>query len=200
MAAKDKGAEPKEETAPVEKAGEAGTTREKKRGKAKDLPCRRAFAQDPKAQQVFLDALADLPNITRACKLANVGRDAPYALKESDPKFAAKWARAWRHGIQSYADRGISRGYEQSDTMMIFMLKKYDPERFGDVIRTEHTGKDGGPIVTINATVEMTPPELEAAEHRAAEYVQRAKMRELEATVVAALPAGDNGKSNGSAN
>ena len=43
-----------------------------------------------KLETVFLDALAETCNVSRACKAAGVGRMTVYEWREADPEFAAR--------------------------------------------------------------------------------------------------------------
>src|SRR4051794_36256012 len=83
--------------------------------------------------------------ITEWC---NVHREFSVAVSRAK----AKRARWWEECAREIAQRGGPGGQA---TMVIFGLKNHAAEDYKEVARREHTGKDGGPIVT----VELTPEE-----------------------------------------
>lgn len=50
-----------------------------------------------------------------------------------------------------------TKHYPPETTAAIFWLKNRHPNRWKDIKRSELTGKDGGPIPTVNANLEITP-------------------------------------------
>lgn len=102
----------------------------------------------------FLDALADGLSVSDAAKAAGVPIRTIYNWREGDPAFAAEWATAYTIGadnLEAEAQRRAVKGVEEpvfhggkivgtvtrySDTLLIYMMKARDPERFCDRART----------------------------------------------------------------
>lgn len=93
----------------------------------------------PKKQMVavdwkvtFLDALRESPIISEACKAAGVSRTTAYRHRDLAPEFAVDWEKALRIGMSSLEDVAIKRAKDGSDTLMIFLLKAHDPDKYQD--------------------------------------------------------------------
>ena len=120
-------------------------------------------------KQVFLGALAKIPNVTFACRTAHVSSPTVYKHRELDQVFREGWERSLIAGIErleqaSYerATDGVPRGVwmkdqkgkikkvetirDYSDTLAIFLLKAHKPDKYRETFKTELSGPDGGPI------------------------------------------------------
>lgn len=115
-------------------------------------------------REVFLAALRKSPNVSAAARKAGYTRQWVYALRQQDEEFAAAWDDALAEAMDTAegeiyrrAVRGvIKRVYyegdkkivvrEYSDTLLIFLAKSHRPEVYRETVRSEVTGKDGGPI------------------------------------------------------
>lgn len=80
----------------------------------------------------FLKALSEEPNVSRACKEARVPRSTAYHAREEDAKFRQAWDEAIDDGVDVLEQEARRRALTGSDTLMIFLLKAYRRERFGD--------------------------------------------------------------------
>jgi len=116
----------------------------------------------PKTRARFLEALETTCNVTKACRLARVGRRSIYEWRDDDPAFKADWeksldrasdlleeeaVRRAQHGVKKPVFQGGKRvGYvqEYSDTLMIFLLKGAKPKKYGD--RTTLAGDKENPL------------------------------------------------------
>lgn len=98
----------------------------------------------PEKREKFLNKLREIPNVSRACRLAKVSRMTVYRLKESDPDFAAAWADALEEGIETLEAKAFERAKRDSDTLMIFLLKAHKPQIYRD--RLALTDGEGGPL------------------------------------------------------
>lgn len=105
-------------------------------------------------QGVFLEGLAEGMTIEDAAIGANSSRSQVYRWRKSDPEFATAWNDAYAIGastLEAAAQRRAVDGTrrpvfhqgevcghitEYSDTLLIFLLKARDPERFCDKTRT----------------------------------------------------------------
>ena len=80
----------------------------------------------------FLRELAEVPNAARACELAKIELAAATALRDSDEKFRADWDQALAVGVSKLEEEAIKRAREDSDRLMIEMLRALRPDKYGD--------------------------------------------------------------------
>lgn len=115
-------------------------------------------------RDVFLAALRKSPNVAAAARKAGYTRQWVYKLRQEDEDFAAAWDDAigeamdtaegeiYRRAVRGvvrkvfYRDQVIDTVREYSDTLLIFLAKAHRPEVYRETVRSELTGKDGGPI------------------------------------------------------
>lgn len=126
----------------------------------------------PEWQAKFIENLAETANVSAAARAVRISRQHLYRLRDENPEFAAAWLEAERLGtgvLEGEAARRAHKGTlkpvfykgqkcgtvrEYSDTLLIFLLKARDRERFGDKVQSELTGKGGGPIQSVSMTRE----------------------------------------------
>ena len=112
----------------------------------------------------FLASLAVAGTVTRACRLAGVGRQTAYDFRRRDPDFAAEWKDALEDACDALelearkrAMEGVERpvyqggklvGHtrEYSDLLLIFLLKANRPEKYRESHKLEVTGPNGTPL------------------------------------------------------
>lgn len=98
----------------------------------------------------FLAELAKSGNISAAARGAGLSRSHAYALRASDPEFAAEWADALEEAVDSLEAEARRRAIEgvdsphfhggqltgtvkkYSDSLLMFLLKAHRPERYRD--------------------------------------------------------------------
>jgi hypothetical protein len=116
-------------------------------------------ALTPDLQQTFLATLAATGNVKASALAAGVHRDTAYALRASEPAFAAAWASALEDAtdtLEAEARRRAVDGVGEpifqggkylgeitkySDTLLLALLKAHRPEKFRDkVTKHEHSG------------------------------------------------------------
>jgi hypothetical protein len=132
----------------------------------KQKPAPKKGARKPAVwERAFLSCLAKTGNVTKACKLAKIAdRSSVYNARKAFPDFAAAWddakeqaadaleAEAHRRGVNGVKrpvyQGGELVGYttEYSDTLLIFLMKGANPEKF----RERYEVKHGGRVTTIN--------------------------------------------------
>jgi len=113
----------------------------------------------PEKKADFLTALASCGNVTEACRIADVSRNAMYMWKSDEPDFATQWKKYLAAGTELLEDEAIRRAREgwdepvfhqgaiagsirkYSDTLLIFLLKGQMKEKYGDKQTIEHTGE-----------------------------------------------------------
>lgn len=119
--------------------------------------------QSERLKKRFLESFAMTGNITLSCKTVGIGsRNTIYKWQEDDDAFASAYreaeisstelmeAEAHRRGVLGYdkpvfqqgAQVGVIREY--SDTLLIFMLKARNPDKYRD---NANAGASGQPLV-----------------------------------------------------
>lgn len=104
----------------------------------------------------FLADLAEWCNVTHACAAAGVDRKTAYKDRANNPDFAAAWDDAIEASVELLEQRARERAVDQSDTLMIFLLKAHRPERYRERREIEHSGKGGGPIEIRSVTIDLS--------------------------------------------
>lgn len=100
-------------------------------------------------RQQILGALRAGADVGIAASIVNCSRQAIYALRKRDPKFADAMDEA-----RAFADEKVVRALfkaasqEGNVTAMIFWLKNRRPDQWRDRQQVEHSGKEGAPIET----------------------------------------------------
>jgi hypothetical protein len=125
--------------------------------------------QTPEKREKFLAALAETPNVSRACLAACISKTAAFTWRKVDPDFAAAWEEALKVGVTALEEevhRRAFEGYDEpvyyqgatcgvmrkySDTLAIFLLKSHNPAKYRENTRMELTGADGGPVQVTDA-------------------------------------------------
>ena len=115
-------------------------------------------------QDAFLEALAEIGRADLAAEKIGIQRETVYKWRRRDPEFVKRMDAARREAsliLEDEAKRRAVDGVEEpvfylgqecgairrySDTLLIFLLKCNNPEKFRDIVHNEHTGKDGGAI------------------------------------------------------
>lgn len=113
---------------------------------------------------IFLDALAESPNITAAARSAGITRQAVHARRKSDPRFAAsmddaieqstdalvgEMYRRARDGTEKpvfYQGEVCGRVREFSDTLAMFLARAHRPAVYGEKVHQTISGPDGAPL------------------------------------------------------
>lgn len=116
---------------------------------------------DATAEKVadFLDRLASTANVTKSAEVSGAHLRTLYRWKEKFPDFAAAWREAERVGTALLEDEALRRAKdgcdrpvfyegeqcgvirEYSDTLMIFLLKARDPDKYRERVDIAHSGQ-----------------------------------------------------------
>lgn len=120
-------------------------------------PGGRPSIYDPAIGDMIADLMGDGYSIRGACGMIGVSKSAVYEWEQKHPEFADALNRgrdaaaAW---WESCAIRLARDKDADSAPMVIFGLKNRVADEWRDVNRTEHTGKDGGPIQSEDVTAD----------------------------------------------
>lgn len=114
----------------------------------------------------FLEVLSNTANVSAAAKTIRVSRGHLYEVRAGNDEFAAAWDEAVKLGTSALEDEAVRRAMdgtlkpvfykgqkcgtirEYSDTLLIFLLKARDPDKYADRVKKELSGPGGGPIQT----------------------------------------------------
>lgn len=119
-------------------------------------------------RRLFLQAIAQLPRIGRACRIAGITPATSWNWRHDETDvafqeaFEVAWklgieraeSELWRRGVEGYESpvyhqgRLVGTEREYDTTAAIFMLKGAKPETYRENQRIEHGGIGGGPIRT----------------------------------------------------
>lgn len=118
----------------------------------------------PEKMARFLEVLSDTANVSAAAKKIRMSRQYMYQVRGEDEEFAAAWDEAVKLGTAALEDEAVRRAKdgtlrpvfykgekvgtirEYSDTLLIFLLKARDPDKYADRVKKEVTGAGGGPV------------------------------------------------------
>lgn len=119
-------------------------------------------------QARFLMAFMRLGRVTKAAEEAKISRETHYDWMRSDPTYAAEFRKAEEVVTGQMEDEAYRRAVEGtlkpvtiagvrvdvnefSDTLLIFLLKARRPDKYREHFSHEHTGKDGAPLMPMEA-------------------------------------------------
>lgn len=105
-------------------------------------PHARASAWKPR----FLRAFANTGIIRAACEAAGIERHTATKARKVDPEFAAAWDACYEDAADALEAIALQRARTVSDTLLIFLLKGFRPEKYRDTYRHEVAGPNGGPV------------------------------------------------------
>lgn len=116
----------------------------------------------PEVIEKFAEALAETGKVKDACIAANISRRTALYWRHEHADFASAWAEALKVACWNLEDEGYRRAHdgvdkpvyqmgaevglirEYSDTMLIFLLKAADPNKYRE--RVALTGENGEPL------------------------------------------------------
>ena len=103
----------------------------------------------------FLTVLAKSANVSLAAKKAGISRQAAYHAYDCDEEFKSEWDSALEQACDLLEKEARRRALDQSDTLLIFLLKAHRPGKYREVIRTENKN------LNVNANVDLKDFTLE---------------------------------------
>lgn len=97
----------------------------------------------PERWERFLASMADMPNVTRACRNAGISRQEAYREKHANPDFAVRWEDAYQAGVDALEEACMERvADKQSDLLTIFVLKAHRPHLYSEKAQQESGTKN----------------------------------------------------------
>lgn len=116
-------------------------------GRRRKPPIQDVAYFDEKRQELFLQCLKEIPNVSRACRLARVERHIVYTLKKNDESFSEQWESAINEGLEGLEESAWEVAKAGDRGMITFLLKAHRPEVYGDRYDITSGGKPLGPSV-----------------------------------------------------
>lgn len=120
----------------------------------------------PKKRREFIELLSSNGNVTVSAEALNLDRRKLYRLRDEDSDFAEAWdaamvaaadhleAEARRRAVDGWNEPVFYQGEQTglvrkfSDTLLIFLMKGANPEKYRDRQQLEHTGPGGSALAT----------------------------------------------------
>ena len=89
-------------------------------------------------QKKFIDALKETPNVTLACQVANISREAAYKSRRNDQLFAEQWQAAIDSSVDEIETKAFQLAKRDNVPLIQFLLKAHRRGVYGDTQRHEH--------------------------------------------------------------
>jgi hypothetical protein len=89
----------------------------------------------------FLDAYAATGSVTRAAKAAGIRPATHYARLASDPGYRQAFQTAQQQLVWLLEEKAFRRALAGSDELIMFLLRAWMPERYGDRTIHEHVSQ-----------------------------------------------------------
>lgn len=102
----------------------------------------------------FLDALTEIPSVSRAARKARISRGTAYNARRDDPAFAEAWKIALAFGYDALEDVVVERAFGNdpyAPTYVGMLLKAHRPERYDRLKHQEPPSDSIVPIKIIQA-------------------------------------------------
>ncbi|WP_375399112.1 hypothetical protein [uncultured Sphingomonas sp.] len=144
----------------------------------------RADGWSPQRQRAFIGELADCGSVAAAAQQVGMSASSAYKLRRSreGAAFAAAWDAAIRQAAHALVDAAferaingseepvygrdgqvVGRRFRQSDGLMMFLLRKHFPERYGDFGRDRPETQSAPPVIAVAETMIALGPVQPAA-------------------------------------
>jgi hypothetical protein len=125
----------------------------------KKIPKKKSAAEvrRGKLRKAFLDGLMEHNKVGATCESIGISISTPYQWAEQSLEFAKAWEKAKIVVASNLEDEAIKRGFNGSDTLLIFMLKALAPERH----RERYDVKAKAEVTTVKAE-DLTDDQLAA--------------------------------------
>ena len=100
-------------------------------------------------KEKFLQAHADGATVHEAARCVGVHPSTPYKWKGRDPEFAEAWVRAREKFVEDLEMEAYKRAIDGNDRLLIFLLKAYRPDTYGEKGKQERSGSIGVTIAEL---------------------------------------------------
>jgi len=104
----------------------------------------------------FLKSLRLTGSLTSACCSAGVRKEEVYSRKAKDPEFARVFEEALELAIEDLEAEARKRALSGSDDLLMFLLRAYKPELYGERSTLVHEGQ----VKTVISAEDLSDDEL----------------------------------------
>lgn len=94
----------------------------------------------------FLERFSECGSVLQACSDTGVARRTHYEWLADDPEYKQQFERAKQQAVDALESRVFQRANVESDRLAEFLLKGLKPEVYGDRMKAQISGVDGGAI------------------------------------------------------
>lgn len=113
---------------------------------------------DEHSRARVIEAFREYGRVDLACQAAGVGRTCHYEWLKAYPDYAESFRLAKDAAIGLLEDKAKERAMSgESDRLLEFLLKGLKPEVYGDRMKQELTGANGGPVESRHEIVFVKP-------------------------------------------
>jgi hypothetical protein len=124
-------------------------------------------------EKTFLNILSQSCNVSLAARGAGVTQQAVYKARGVDPDFAARMDAAKEEALDILEAAAYSRARRQSDTLMIFLLKAHNPQKYVQATKVQMDVNINIKVVTrLWKTIEQTGENPEVVLSNFERYIQ----------------------------
>jgi len=89
----------------------------------------------------FLAAFAEAGSVATACRAAGINRSTVYRERQRNEEFALAWADTEEGVTDMLEAEALRRAMEDSDRLLIMLLRARRPAVYREGVRVEHAGK-----------------------------------------------------------
>jgi hypothetical protein len=118
-----------------------------------------------KRREIVLDAISRGLTVAEAAAQAGISRRAVFDWKEADAEFARDYEQAYAAGTDCYEAEARRRAFDESDALLIFLLKARDPQKFARRLVAIGGDADAPPVLTAETAMIYPRPELQREDH-----------------------------------
>jgi len=86
----------------------------------------------PEKREAFLRGLREAHTAKESAEAVGLCRQVFFDWKNKDPGFAEEWEKAYQEGTEVLEKEAERRAFAGSDTLLIFLLKARDREKYSD--------------------------------------------------------------------
>lgn len=94
----------------------------------------------------FIAALQEHGTVTAACKVAGISRVTAYQHRKDHPDFAERWDDVNESNVDQLEQKAMEIALNGEPRMIEFLLRHRRRDVYGDQVRHELTGPNGGPV------------------------------------------------------
>lgn len=103
-------------------------------------PLLTASERKAERKRAFVELLAGGCNLTEAAEAIHVDRATAFRWRQEDAEFAQACRDAFKVSIDVLKREAERRALKGSDKLLMFLLERYDPEKFHLAQKLEHSG------------------------------------------------------------